>query len=574
MNGSTGSVDADGVRLLYSREGTGAPLFVIGSSVYYPRAFSARLRQHFDLVFADSRHFVGSYEPTAQELDRLTLDSFADDVEIVRRQLGIERMALLGHSVHAQIAIAYARKYPARTSHLVLVGGVPCARDDFAADAERLWNEEASTERKSRLATGVERLDERLAAAGPRRSFAVMYQARGPLYWADPAYDATWLLDGLENNAALNRLMAVLPSQSEVGRTLQEIKAPILVVLGRLDFAVPCTVWQRLALGLDHVTLAMLEHDGHNPQTEAPERFDATLLDWLGARGVDGAPTRPRHRDDTEDTMHEGAPDLVEEAANLMQVSREWARATAGRNLEEIVSYWADDAIVLPPDQPAVAGKTAIREFVRASQAIPGFSVSWEPQQAGLSREADVGYLIERNRFTFADTGGNTVTHDGKAVTIWRKDAAGAWKCVIDVWNNTAEEPERRAVADDPVERAKAVVRAHEAAVRAGDLDAILSNAAEDAVLVAPNTPMTVGKFAIRGLYEHLLQMGAWEFLHEYAGAEVAGDLVVLHGVARGTLTPSGGSSAPFANNFILTFKRQADGQYRFWRVAFAPAVK
>lgn len=128
------------------------------------------------------------------------------------------------------------------------------------------------------------------------------------------------------------------------------------------------------------------------------------------------------------------------EQAALMQVGREWAQAAASGDLERIVSYWADDAIVLPPDQPAVVGKAAIRDYVRAGQAVPGFSVTWEPEQATISRSGDLGYLVEHNRFTFADTTGAVRTQFGKVVTVWRRDATGSWKCVIDTWNNNPQE--------------------------------------------------------------------------------------------------------------------------------------
>jgi ketosteroid isomerase-like protein len=134
------------------------------------------------------------------------------------------------------------------------------------------------------------------------------------------------------------------------------------------------------------------------------------------------------------------ALDLDAERAKLMQVSRQWAQAVAGGDLERILSFWADDAIVLAPDQPAIVGKDAIREFVRASQAIPGFSLTWEPERASVSSGADVGYLVERNRFTFTDADGVMRTQYGKAVTVWRKDPADAWKCVIDTWNNNPQE--------------------------------------------------------------------------------------------------------------------------------------
>lgn len=124
-----------------------------------------------------------------------------------------------------------------------------------------------------------------------------------------------------------------------------------------------------------------------------------------------------------------------DEAAALMQASRDWAKAAASGDVERIVSYWADDAIVLEPEQPALVGKAAIRGIVERSMKIPKFSITWEPERGVVSQAGDMGYLIEHNRVTFADSTGKTHTVFGKAVTIWKKDANGNWKCVVDIWN-------------------------------------------------------------------------------------------------------------------------------------------
>lgn len=120
----------------------------------------------------------------------------------------------------------------------------------------------------------------------------------------------------------------------------------------------------------------------------------------------------------------------------LKRASQDWAKAAATGDVEQIVSGWADDAVVMPPDQPAIVGKDAIRRFVQASGAIPGFSITWEPERASMAAGGDVGYLIERSRMTFKDAAGVQQTQHGKAVTIWRKNSTGAWKCVVDIWNN------------------------------------------------------------------------------------------------------------------------------------------
>lgn len=277
---SHGVVPVDGVELKYVREGRGPSLLVIGSATYYPRAFSQELRQHYDCIFPDSRHFVPSFVPEASATP-LTVDDFADDVEAVRQHLGIERMVVLGHSVHAQIAISYARRYQNHTSHLALVCGVPYAFAEFQDAATRFVDEDASAERKSALREGEAGLNEQLATAPPSRSFAVSYLARGPLYWADYRYDATELLAGLENGPAFDQLFGAVPSKAAVRRSLEEIEVPVLLVLGKLDFAIPYVTWEPLIQGLENVTYVRLDEDSHNPQTESPDRFDATLVDWF-----------------------------------------------------------------------------------------------------------------------------------------------------------------------------------------------------------------------------------------------------------------------------------------------------
>jgi proline iminopeptidase len=261
------------------REGQGQTVVAVGSAIYYPKAYSAALRRQLDLTFVDSRHFVPGYQPSQDELARLSLDTFADDLDAVRRQLGIARWAVIGHSIHAQIAIAYARKYAEHTTHLVIVAGVPHSRGGVTADS--FFKADASAERKAALAEGTRGLDSILAATPASRRFAVGYQHRAALFFADPRYDATHLFEGLESGPAFGRLQAVIPGSERMRQVLQEIKIPILVVLGRLDYGVPYYTWTQLAEGLPNITLRVLDADSHNPQTESPQRFDPILLGFL-----------------------------------------------------------------------------------------------------------------------------------------------------------------------------------------------------------------------------------------------------------------------------------------------------
>src|SRR5262249_29983696 len=58
-----------------------------------------------------------------RRVDDLSLDVFVADLEAVVDELELERFPLLGMSMGAPVAVAYAAKHPERVSRLVLHGG-------------------------------------------------------------------------------------------------------------------------------------------------------------------------------------------------------------------------------------------------------------------------------------------------------------------------------------------------------------------------------------------------------------------------------------------------------------------
>jgi len=125
------------------------------------------------------------------------------------------------------------------------------------------------------------------------------------------------------------------------------------------------------------------------------------------------------------------------EAELLMELSQQWSTVVASGDSESAMDYWAEDAVMMPPDLPLLEGKEAIHEYVLASANIPGFKISWQPISAHVSKGGDMAYMIERNVTEFDGADGNKVVMHGKVVTVWRKDSTGKWKNVIDMWNAT-----------------------------------------------------------------------------------------------------------------------------------------
>ena len=132
---------------------------------------------------------------------------------------------------------------------------------------------------------------------------------------------------------------------------------------------------------------------------------------------------------------NENKIDTKSEGEKLMQLSRDWSNSAATDSIEKTLSYWAEDAIVMSPGEPALKGKQAIRSMIEGTSKIPGFRISWEPLSVVISKSGDMAYMIEQNQITVNDPLGNPITQYNKAVTIWRKETDGSWKNVVDMWN-------------------------------------------------------------------------------------------------------------------------------------------
>ncbi|GAA0869755.1 hypothetical protein GCM10009116_15910 [Brevundimonas basaltis] len=116
-----------------------------------------------------------------------------------------------------------------------------------------------------------------------------------------------------------------------------------------------------------------------------------------------------------------------------METSREWSQAAASGDVDAIIRYWADDAVVLMSGLPTFRGKEAIRTYVTESMKLPGFRISWEPVEAHVSASGDMGYLLERTQVTVPGPSGGLETQQFRTVTIWRKQGDGSWRNVVDI---------------------------------------------------------------------------------------------------------------------------------------------
>ena len=233
----------------------------------------ASLNDFLELVFVDLRGGGrSSGDPT-----ELTFDLLADDLEAIRSALGVERVAVLGHSILGVHAIEYSRRCPRSVLGVVAVGTPP--RGDMAwlaAQGAEFFDRDASDDRKQVLR-------ENLSALPPEPSLGRVVAAQTPMRFFDSRLDLTSLFAEADWKPALpGHVMGELTRGWDVTTNTQLARTPLLLVHGRYDYTVPYTLWSGVAEKLPTATLRLFERSGHHPFVEEPEAFTLALADWMG----------------------------------------------------------------------------------------------------------------------------------------------------------------------------------------------------------------------------------------------------------------------------------------------------
>jgi pimeloyl-ACP methyl ester carboxylesterase len=244
-----------------------------------------RCADRFNLVFYDHRcngRSVGA------PVESMTWENLTADADELRKQLGFDRWAVLGHSFGGQVALEYALRYPDSLSHLVLLdsGGDSRWAQQNAADlvAKRGYGPKKA-ELARRWFNGELEPKEWLPIF-MRIGDAYFYRKGLPLllHTAREALQGGWR--SKPRPEALIFAGRKLAKDWTVMDQLDEITVPTLVMAGRDDFVFPPEHQAELAAGIPNARLQIIERAGHNPHSEQPAEVMEALRDFLGADAV------------------------------------------------------------------------------------------------------------------------------------------------------------------------------------------------------------------------------------------------------------------------------------------------
>jgi uncharacterized protein (TIGR02246 family) len=116
-------------------------------------------------------------------------------------------------------------------------------------------------------------------------------------------------------------------------------------------------------------------------------------------------------------------------------LDKAWSQAADNKDLDKTVSYYADDASVLPFNSPIATGKDQIRQVWQHLQSAPGYSLTFMPTKIDVSKSHDIAYEIGTFELKMNDAQGKPTTTAGKYVVAWKKSPQGQWKVEADIFN-------------------------------------------------------------------------------------------------------------------------------------------
>jgi len=286
--------EINGYKINVETKGTGEPIFFFaggpGNSHDYMQGNFGQYYQSHQLVFID---MLGrGMSDDAKEVSEYSVENDVEVAEAIRKNLKLEKIAMVGHSYGTVVAQAYAIKYPEQVSRMVLINGFHSG-EMWQANCDS-YNHYARTH-----------FPEKWAKVDSMRALGYVSSdpAFSELYGSFPVkyiyYHNTQLKQNVPktkyrgwNSAAYYGIIGrdadfdVSGSMinQDFRRDLINLKFPTLIIAGRYDgVSTPEYAIQYKGF-MPQAQFVMFEQSAHNPYLEEPEKFYSLFEDFMGIK--------------------------------------------------------------------------------------------------------------------------------------------------------------------------------------------------------------------------------------------------------------------------------------------------
>jgi len=280
-------VTVNGAKLWYESEGQGEPLLLIAGgpgvehSEFHP--WFSTLADSFRIIYFDA--FGRGKSDRARTSIEYTFERDVEDIEGLRRALGLGKINLLGHSYGGMVAQAYALKYPGAVERLILLSTL------FSGEMWQANNDNCNHEIRNQYPEVWEQVQQ-LRAQGFHSSAkehrAAYYLVNmGMFYFYDASNagkdagemnpDVYYSIAGDDADFLIGGDIASLDFRME----LNELKMPMLILVGRFDRVALPRFSIQFKRYMPHAEFHLFEKSGHYPFIEETDRTFEILRDFL-----------------------------------------------------------------------------------------------------------------------------------------------------------------------------------------------------------------------------------------------------------------------------------------------------
>jgi ketosteroid isomerase-like protein len=117
---------------------------------------------------------------------------------------------------------------------------------------------------------------------------------------------------------------------------------------------------------------------------------------------------------------------------DIEAVRDRFARLFNAGKIDELgESFYAEDAYALPPDHEPIRGRRQIARYIRELRESGDVNLALGILETVA--EGESGYVVGTYVMTSGGQRVKGVTHES-----FRRQADGTWKCVVDMWHNSA----------------------------------------------------------------------------------------------------------------------------------------
>jgi uncharacterized protein (TIGR02246 family) len=122
------------------------------------------------------------------------------------------------------------------------------------------------------------------------------------------------------------------------------------------------------------------------------------------------------------------------DAKAIQAKSELWSKAGSAKDSASFATFYADDATVMFPNEPAFKGKDAIKAVLTPMMQDPNFALSFTTDKVEVSGILAYTQGAVSLRTTGRD--GKPFNDTGKYLTVWKKQPDGSWRAIEDIFNS------------------------------------------------------------------------------------------------------------------------------------------